>query len=111
MKKIILYLFYFKALQWLVITLFYTVNQTSPQPKISYLALVILLSINAVLYLIFSYLLRFKKLLIFYAALAFIFLNILLAIADKIGTLDIISIIVDISLFILLLRYKKHFLS
>lgn len=111
MKKTISYLFYFKALVWITLAFFYLSRHLSPNENVVYWVVAGLLFVNSISYAVLGYLLKQNFRWVFWLSLVLVAGNILLTITDQVGWVDWMSLATDLALVVLLLWYRKEWLS
>lgn len=106
--KIVSYLLYAKGLIWIGLSIFYFINQVSPNPNVVFQVVAFLLVTNAVIYFLLGYFWkRTKGGFMFWLTIAFVLSNVVLTVTDQMGVLDILSLITDVLVLFFIIFLPK----
>lgn len=75
------------------------------------LPIIVMMSVNALIFLFSAYLLKFKNIWIFWLVVAFVGLNALLSITDQVGIYDYISLLISGTILVLLIVSRKELIK
>lgn len=111
MKNIVLikYLLIAKSIIWTFLAVIYAYHGTTPNLELTQQAVVLLLLINAMIFLGLSLIIERKLKAAYWLTLSFVLANVILTVTDQFGLVDFLSLMVDVAILSLMVAQRKDF--